>query len=162
VPAKKKLEVIEDGISFYENALLKAQAYYQREKSPVLSDDSGLVVEALPDQLGVQTARFGGEGLTDKERYELLLEKLRPEENRSAYFICVLCFYISPQEIFYFEGRAQGSIALEVSGEGGFGYDPVFLPAKHPAQKSFADDPEFKKAHSHRAEACRQAIKFFT
>ena len=84
------------------------------------------IVNVLPDELGVQSA-VGGDGLNDGERCDLLLEKLKEAEDRSAYFVCVLCFYLSPEEIF-FEGGCNGSILQQKQGEAGFGYDPVFLP----------------------------------
>ena len=160
-PAGEKLEVTEDGESFSENALKKAEAYYQKEKKPVLADDSGLVVEALPDELGIYSARFGGEGLTDRERAELLLKRMEGEESRTAYFVCVLCFYLNPEEIFFFEGRLNGQIAYEYIGEGGFGYDPVFLPEGVGERKTVAQVPEWKAQNSHRAQACKLATRFF-
>ncbi|MBH48413.1 MAG: non-canonical purine NTP pyrophosphatase [Halobacteriovorax sp.] len=160
--AEQKLDVVEDGESFQANALLKAQAYYQKFKVPVMADDSGLVVEALPGELGIHSARFGGEGLSDTDRVNLLLEKLKGVEERSAYFVCQLCCYFSPKEIYFFEGRLSGEIGHAPKGEHGFGYDPVFIPTKAGADVSFASDPEFKAKYSHRAVACQHAQSFFT
>ncbi len=158
--ADQKIEVDETGETFNENAFLKAQAYYEKYQRPVISDDSGLVVQALPGELGVKSARFGGEGLSDTRRTALLLEKLQDAKDRSAYFVCVLCFYLNPKEVFFFEGRCMGSIASKMTGDQGFGYDPVFIPE---GQKlSFAQDAEWKKANSHRAKAVSQAQKFFS
>ena len=158
--ASEKLSVDEAGTSYFENALLKATAYYEKFKIPVLADDSGLEVEGLPGELGIYSARFGGENLSDKARAHLLLEKLGA--NRNAYFTCVLCFYFSPSEIFYFEGRMKGSIAHAYKGEGGFGYDPVFIPEEHEGEKTLAELPEWKNKHSHRAIAASLAQKFFS
>lgn len=162
-PAGKKLEVVEDGQSFRENALKKAQAYFEQVQSPVMSDDSGLIVEALPNQLGLHTARFGGEGLTALQRNELLLEKLEglDDSKRRAYFVCVLCFYLSESEVFFFEGRVHGRIAPMVSGAEGFGYDPVFIPDGGEGDKTLAEVPVWKNENSHRAVACQHAQKFF-
>ena len=77
VASDKKLDVVEDGTSFNENAFKKAHAYYEEFKSPVMADDSGLCVEALPDELGLYTARYGGEGLSGKERSELLVKNMK-------------------------------------------------------------------------------------
>lgn len=161
--APEKLEVVEDGSTFNENALKKAEAYYNKFKKPVLSDDSGLVVQAIPDELGIYSARFGGEGLTDKDRALHLLEKMAEQtgEGRSAYFVCVLCFYFSPDEIFFFEGRVTGQIGAQYKGEHGFGYDPVFIPEKHDGEASMAELPEWKQLNSHRASACKKASSFF-
>ncbi len=159
--AEQKLEVIEDGKSFQANALLKAKAYFDKFKKPVVADDSGLVVSALPGELGIHSARFGGEGLSDRQRYELLLEKMQEEEDRSAYFVCQLCFFYGAEKFFFFEGRLQGSIGHRAVGDHGFGYDPVFIPQKLSGQESFAENPEFKAKYSHRAVACQQAQSFF-
>jgi XTP/dITP diphosphohydrolase len=158
--APEKLEVAETGQSYFENALIKAQAYYEKFKVPVLADDSGLNVEDLPDELGIFSARFGGEGLTDKERAILLLKKI--SSNRSAYFTCVLCFYLNPKEIFYFEGRMKGRIGSTYQGETGFGYDPVFIPDEHEGEQTVAELPEWKNKNSHRAVAVQLAQKFFS
>ena len=160
--ASEKLEVEETGSSFFENALIKAESYYNKFKIPVLADDSGLTVEALPDELGVQSARFGGEGLSDKERAHLLLKKLHRFENRSAYFTCVLCFYLNPREVFYFEGKMTGKIAYEYLGDTGFGYDPIFIPDEHIGDQTVAELPDWKNQNSHRAHATKLALKFFT
>lgn len=159
--APEKLDVDETGTTYYENAYLKAESYYNKFKMPVLADDSGLTVEELPDELGVQSARFGGNGLTDKERALLLLEKLT-SENRQAYFTCVLCFYLGPKEIFYFEGRMKGKIAHAYLGSGGFGYDPVFIPDDHPGEATVAELSDWKNKNSHRAVATTLALKFFS
>lgn len=157
--AAERLDVVEDGKSYQANALLKAEAYFKKFKTPVMSDDSGLTVVSLPDELGIHSARFGGEGLTDQQRYELLLEKLRPGLDRTAYFTCVLCFYIAPQEIFFFEGRLSGSIAEEPMGTEGFGYDPVFVAEGQ--SKSIATMPDWKAKNSHRSRAVEAAMRFF-
>lgn len=160
----EKLEVIEDGLTFRDNALKKALAYRENAGQPVMADDSGLMVEALPDQLGIHTARFGGDNLTALQRNELLLKTMEPItalERRAAYFICVLCFYLSESEIFFFEGRLHGHISKDISGDQGFGYDPIFSPAHGPEGLSLAAVPDWKNEHSHRAQACQHAQKFF-
>lgn len=162
--AEKKLDVPETGTTYLENAFQKAKAYFEKYQTPVLSDDSGLNVEALPEELGIHSARFGGEGLTDKNRANLLLEKMKniPKERRSAYFTCVLCFYLSEDEVFYFEGRVKGKIGHKYVGDTGFGYDPVFIPEAFEAEgKTMAEVSEWKNLNSHRASASKHAIKFF-
>ena len=158
--ANEKIEVDESGASFTENALIKAKAYYSKYNSPVMSDDSGLVVNALPDELGIRSARFGGDNLSDAQRTQLLLTKMNESEDRSAYFTCILCFYLNPDEVFFFEGHCSGSIVKEFRGEYGFGYDPVFLPDGQ--EKTFAQDTVWKKSHGHRSKAVAQAHKFFS
>lgn len=154
----EKLEVVEDGEDFHANALLKAKAYYEKFGCPALADDSGIVVEALPDELGVKSARFGGEDLPSDKKNELLLERLQGVENRKAYYVCVLCLYVSPQEQFFFEGRLHGNIAHAPEGSEGFGYDPLFVAEGQ--KQSIATMGEWKAKHSHRAKACKQMEKF--
>lgn len=159
--APQKLEVVEDGHSYFENALLKAKAYYDKFKTPVLADDSGLTVLALGDELGIHSARFGGEGLTDRQRAELLLEKMQGVTHREAYFTCVLCIYFNEAEVFYFEGRMQGHIAHAYHGQTGFGYDPIFIPQDMLNEGvTVVEVPEWKNKNSHRAQAVKVAEKF--
>ena len=82
------------------------------------------------------------------------------EEARAAYFVCYLCFYKSPEEIYFFEGRVHGKIGSEQKGSGGFGYDPIFLPDGQ-GGKSLAEVGEWKMKNSHRAKACKEAVIFF-
>ena len=160
--ATEKLEVEEDGETYTENAFLKADSYFEKFKVPVISDDSGLTVDALPGEMGIHSARFGGEGLTNNDRVELLLEKLKDVEDelRSAYFTCVLSVYLSPEQVFFFEGRLDGFIGREMCGTDGFGYDPVFKPRGREGA-TLAMIPEWKQINSHRALACHAAQKFF-
>lgn len=160
--ATKKLFVVEDGLSYFENAKLKAQAYYEEFKVPVLSDDSGLNVEALPEELGIHSARFGGEGLSDKERALLLLKKMEGISDRQAYFTCVLCIYLNEKEIFYFEGRMAGQVGYAYRGDGGFGYDPIFIPHDGGGELTVSELGEWKNKNSHRAGATVLAQKFFS
>ena len=159
--APDALSVHEDGKTFFENAQKKAQAYYKAFSRPILSDDSGLSVESLEGELGVDTANFGGRDLTDKQRADKLLERMDGETNRKAHMICVLCFYLHPNELFFFEGRMEGSIAHAYLGKEGFGYDPIFIPSKHSGEQTLGTLPEWKRQHSHRARACREASIFF-
>ena len=159
--ASKKLEVVEDGLSYFENAKLKAEAYYKEFKIPVLADDSGLSVQALPEELGIYSARFGGEGLSDLDRAQLLLLKMEGKADREAFFTCILCVYLNDKEIFYFEGRMAGTIAFGYRGASGFGYDPVFIPHDGEGELTISELPEWKTKNSHRAVASALAQKFF-
>jgi XTP/dITP diphosphohydrolase len=162
--APYSIEVDETGKTFTENAFLKAKSYYEAFKKPCLADDSGLTIERLPDILGVQSARFAPELKTYSEKNQYLLEMLEKLkiEDRSAYFTCVLCAYISPDEIFFFEGRLSGQIATEIKGSGGFGYDPIFIPERNEEDgKSLAELVEWKNFFSHRARAAQMASQFF-
>ena len=161
-PAPKSLEVDETGKTYTENAFLKAKAYFEAYKTPALADDSGLNIEALPDILGVQSARFAPELPDYKDKCQKVIELLAGKDNRQAYFVCVLCFYLSPEEVYFFEGRVHGTIAFELSGSQGFGYDPIFIPErKEDDGKSLAELPEWKNEFSHRAKASQVALQFF-
>jgi XTP/dITP diphosphohydrolase len=162
-PAPRTLEVDESGKTFIENALIKAKAYYDTYKVPALADDSGLVVESMPDILGVQSARFAPELTEYADKCRKLIELLNlAHKDRRAYFVCVLCFYLSADEIYFFEGRVHGMIGNELKGEKGFGYDPIFIPErKENDGKSLAELPEWKNEFSHRAKAAQAALEFF-
>ena len=159
-PAPQKQRVEETGTSFQQNALIKAEHYFRVLKTPTLADDSGLEVPALPDEMGIYSARFGGEGLDDRERALLLLEKLR-DKDRRARFVCFLCFYLSDNEVFFFEGRMDGEVSSQYGGAGGFGYDPVFVPTHGEGEKTLAEIPGWKRQYSHRAKAAGLAQSFF-
>lgn len=162
-PAEKKIEVVEDSDTFEGNALKKAKAYYDEFKVPTIADDSGLVIETRKDILGVQSARFAPEYDDYKDKNRVLLETIKDltGEDRKAYFVCHLCFYISPDEIYFFEGRVHGKIGYEQKGSDGFGYDPIFMPEGVEEGKSLAQLPEWKMTNSHRAKSCAAAVSFF-
>ena len=110
----------------------------------------------------MQSARFAPELLDYKDKNLKLIEMLKDDtiEQRIAYFVCYLCFYISESEVYYFEGRVHGHIGLERAGDKGFGYDPIFYPDGQEG-KSLAELHEWKMNNSHRAKACGAALKFF-
>jgi XTP/dITP diphosphohydrolase len=160
--APSAIEVDETGKTFTENAFLKAKAYFDTFKTPALADDSGLVVEALPELLGVHSARFAPELPSYTDKCKKLSDLLEGKDNRKAYFVCVLCFYLSPEEVYFFEGRVSGEIGHKIKGEHGFGYDPIFIPErKENDGKSLAELPEWKNEFSHRAKASQAALHFF-
>lgn len=130
IPAPTSLAVDETGKTFIENAFLKAKTYFEAYGKPGLADDSGLVINALPELLGVQSARFAPELPDYKDKCQKVIELLKDKNDRSAYFVCVLCFYLSPSEYYFFEGRVHGEISEKLSGEHGFGYDPIFIPER--------------------------------
>ncbi len=162
--ALKSIEIDESGETFTENSLLKAKAYFNTYKVPSMADDSGLVIEALPSILGVQSARFSPDLTEYSQKCTKLIEMLDSSNSkeRKAYFVCVLCFYLSPEEIYFFEGRVHGTIGTTLKGNQGFGYDPIFIPdRKENDGKSLAELPEWKNMFSHRAKAVQSALEFF-
>ncbi len=144
----------EAGSTYAENALVKAEAACRAGGLPALADDSGIEVDALPGELGVRSARFGGAGLDDGGRNRLLLERMEAvaEEARGARFVCVLAFFRPDGWFAFFEGELRGLLLRAPQGEGGFGYDPLlYLP---PLGRSVAElDVEAKNAISHRGKA---------
>lgn len=165
IKADKVLEVIEDGKTFSENALLKAKAYANFYKKAAISDDSGLVLNAFPQLLGVQSARFAEHlsNYTQKCQAVLDLYKNNPQLSREAHFHCTLCFYKSDNEIFFFEAKLYGMISNEIMlGEGGFGFDPIFIPNINEKQggQSLSQLPTWKEQNSHRSLALKKFIEF--
>ena len=146
------IEVEETGTTFAENAMLKAKAICAASGLPAIADDSGLCVDALNGAPGVYSARYGGEGLDDIGRYRLLLNSLRGANTRAAHFACAIaCAFPNGDELTA-EGRCEGAIAFAPMGEGGFGYDPVFLVPE--LRKTFAQmTAEEKSSISHRGRA---------
>lgn len=148
----------ENGNTFIENAIIKAEALYEIVKAPVLSDDSGLLVNALNGAPGLYTARYGeeelGRKLSSKEKYMFLLKNMEGVEDRSAVFTAALCLILSPTRKYIIQENAEGSIAEQPSGTTGFGYDPVFY--NNEAGMISAELPEGDKdLYSHRGKAAR-------
>ena len=150
------IEVEETGETFEENSYLKAKAIYDATKIPAIADDSGLMVDALGGEPGVYSARYGGDGLDDEGRVELLLENMKnvPKEERSARFVCAITF-IDGERIIKVRGECEGEIIYAPAGENGFGYDPVFYMNEY--KKTTAEmSAEEKNAVSHRGKALRE------
>lgn len=153
-PDGPTLKVEETGGTFAENARIKAEAYFQATGKPAVADDSGLCVDALDGRPGVYSARYQGADTPYPQKLEALLEELRdvPEEKRTARFVCAICCVLDKNTVLTCRGECEGRIAYAPSGEGGFGYDPVFLWEG----KSFASlTPAEKDASSHRGKALR-------
>ncbi len=148
-------DVEETGTTFAENAFLKANAAYKKTGMPSVADDSGLSVDALNGRPGVYSARYAGENATDKDRYTKLLGEMKdiPEDERTAHFTSAICCILSDGSKIEVEGRCDGRIAFEASGDGGFGYDPVFLYG----ERSYAQlTAEEKDKVSHRGKSLRK------
>jgi XTP/dITP diphosphohydrolase len=154
-------EVIEDGLTFEENAVKKAQFVAKATGLLAIADDSGLVVDSLGGAPGVYSARYAGEPSDDKRNIEKLLKELSgvPVSSRQAYFICVIALAFPDGKVRTFTGRVDGIITKEPRGEKGFGYDPVFQPEG--LDRTFAElSPEEKDAMSHRMKAISQLKEY--
>ncbi len=151
------IDVVEDGMTFEENAAKKAETIMKATNLPTIADDSGLCVDALDGRPGVYTARFAGENATDDENISKLLDELSvvPESERAASFVCVIAVAAPGEETKLFRGECHGMIAFEKRGENGFGYDPVFFIPEY--NKSMAEiSPSVKNSISHRSNALKK------
>ena len=151
----------ETGLTFVENAILKARNAAQHTGLPAIADDSGIEVDALNGAPGIYSARFAGEGATDQVNLEKLLADLDgiPEAQRSARFQCLMVFmrHANDPTPLICQGTWEGRILLAASGDNGFGYDPVFFVPTHNC--SSAELPaDVKNALSHRGQALRQLV----
>lgn len=151
-------EIPETGKTFTENALQKAQYIHNKFNCNCFADDSGLAVDALNGAPGVLSARYAGEPSNSQRNTEKLLKALENENNRKAQFITVIAVILDKQT-YFFEGIIHGTITNSPRGEGGFGYDPIFIPDGY--DKTFAELPsDVKNQISHRAIAMEKFKQF--
>ena len=151
------LDVEETGETFEENARLKARAFCAASGLPSLADDSGIEVDALGGRPGVRSARYGGDGLDDADRTQLLLDELAdvPEERRTCRYRVVLVLARPDGSEEVVDASCEGRAALAPVGENGFGYDPIFYVPRF--GRTMAQlDPAEKDAVSHRGQATRR------
>lgn len=148
-------EVIEDGMTFADNAVVKAAAYHESLGMPALADDSGLAVDALDGAPGVRSARYAGDDATDAKNNAKLLAALSevPSDARTARFVCVVAFMDEHGTPTLASGSCEGRIGVEARGSGGFGYDPLFLPDDAPGRTMAELSIEEKGRISHRGRA---------
>jgi XTP/dITP diphosphohydrolase len=151
-------EIIENGTTFSENALIKARQVANDTGINTLADDSGLEVEALNGAPGIFSARYAGANASDKDNVNKVLNAMQGKNNRKARFVAVIVLILNGIE-HTFLGTVEGRLTLKPEGINGFGYDPIFIPSGY--QKTFAELPAAVKAEiSHRASAARELIKF--
>ena len=155
-------DVVEDGVTFEQNAVLKAASAARSTGLPALADDSGLTVDVLGGAPGIFSARWSG-GCGDRANLELLLKQLADvrDEHRSAAFVCAAALVLPDGRSAAEVGRFPGAVAREARGTGGFGYDPIFVPTGQPngSARTLAEfDPGEKNDVSHRALAFRALV----
>jgi XTP/dITP diphosphohydrolase len=158
-------EVAETGTTFAANALLKARAVAAYTRLPAMADDSGICVDALNGMPGILSARWAGRHGDDTANLNLLLSQLSDvsADRRGAHFFCSVAVALPPSqdgtpgECRVVEGQVDGQLLLEPRGDGGFGYDPIFVPHGH-ALSTAQMDPREKDAISHRGKAFRAAV----
>ncbi|MBD9009012.1 MAG: XTP/dITP diphosphatase [Clostridiales bacterium] len=157
------ISVVEDGTTFEENAVKKAETIMRATGKPTIADDSGLCVDFLGGAPGVYTARYAGEHATDQENIEKLMTALNGVtfDKRGARFVCVIAFSRPGEETVTFRGECDGFISLKPMGNGGFGYDPVFYVERY--NKTMAElEPHIKNALSHRFSALKKFKEYLT
>ena len=145
----------EDGDTFDDNAYKKASVTAHILGLPALSDDSGLIIEALDGAPGVYSSRYAGENASDTQRCQKILNEMKGKTNRKAAFECVLSVAVPSGPALTYEGRCEGLITDKPQGHNGFGYDPIFYYP--PLKKTFAElSREEKNRVSHRGKCLRQ------
>ena len=150
-------EIPEPHFTFEENAMAKASAIHAYCGKNVFADDSGLCVNALDGAPGVISAHYSGTR-DDEQNLQKLLQELKDKEDRTAYYKAVICL-IWDEETYFFEGVCEGHITEEKRGEGGFGYDPIFMPKGY--EETFGELPlSIKNRISHRGKAVEKMVQF--
>ncbi len=147
-------DIVEDGESFAENAVIKAKAVAEKTNHIVLADDSGLEIDYLNKEPGIYSARYMGEDTSYDLKNANLLERLEgvPDEKRTARFVCAIAAAMPDGEVFTTVGIIEGRIGYEIKGENGFGYDPIFYLPEYGCTSAQLSEEE-KNAISHRGRA---------
>lgn len=152
------IDIEETGTTFEENALIKAQAIHDLLHIPVISDDSGLAVNAMDGAPGVYSARFMGHDTSYDVKNEAIMKAVETAQDRGAQFVCVMA-YVDDTHALTFRGEVEGEVAHEIVGKKGFGYDPIFYYP--PFQTTLANvSEEQKNSVSHRGCALHQLIAY--
>ena len=154
-----RIEVEETGTTFEENALLKARAIYRIAHCCVISDDSGLEVEALGGEPGLYSARYKGLE-TEHERRMAVLKGLEGSDNRKARFVTCICLIDETGGEHLFTGIWNGEIAFQEEGTNGFGYDPIFISEDGNGKTTASMPLSFKETYSHRAKAVKKLMAY--
>lgn len=152
-----KEEIPETGNTLEANALQKANYIFRRYKAPVFADDSGLEIEALNGEPGVDTAHYSGsrDAIANMNK---VLDGLKDSDNRRAKFRTVIAF-VTPEGEKLFQGEVKGSISMKMAGDSGFGYDPIFIPENE--NRTFAEMTNQEKAgQSHRVRALVKFVRY--
>ncbi len=151
------VDIVEDGTTFEENALIKAKAVAACYDDIVLADDSGLVIDALDGEPGIYSSRYAGEDTSYEIKNQMLLDRLAgvPQEKRTARFVCAVAAVVPGHDPIVVRGTFEGYIGDKPAGENGFGYDPIFYVEDRNCSSAQLT-PEKKNARSHRGNALRQ------
>jgi XTP/dITP diphosphohydrolase len=153
-------DVVENGITFEKNAVIKAKHTWQKSKIPSVADDSGIIVDVFGNAPGVFSARWNGKHNYGSDNATLLLEQLQdvPKGNRGARFVCAMAL-VNGESVQTVVGEVKGTLTFEMRGTHGFGYDPIFIPHEQPKEtiRTFAEfTSDEKNKISHRSRAINQ------
>lgn len=153
------IDIEENGTTFEENAIIKAKTMYEKLHIPVISDDSGLAVNAMNGEPGVYSARFMGYDTSYEEKNKAIIEIVKEADDKGAQFVCVIAYIDEAGNLATFQGVVEGYIADAMIGEKGFGYDPIFYYP--PYQTTLANvDEQAKNTISHRGVALAKLIAY--
>ena len=162
LPQSDVVEAEETGLTFVENAILKARNAARYTRHPIIADDSGIEVPALNGRPGIYSARYAGEGASDEDNLNKLIEAIRPfnETDRKARFVCVMVFLKHAEDPtpIISQGIWDGIVMTETAGENGFGYDPMFYVPTHNCMSAELS-PDIKNQISHRGQALQCLVK---
>jgi XTP/dITP diphosphohydrolase len=154
----RSIDVVEDGTTFEENALKKVQAMPEEPGVIYLGDDSGIEVVALDNGPGIFSARYAGEGATCEQMCQKMLSDMTGKFDRRARFVCAISLRFPGERYTTVQGKVEGTLVDSMTGENGFGYDPIFQPSGF--DRTFAQmSPEEKHELSHRGQALRLACE---
>lgn len=153
------IDIVEDGASFEENAEIKARAVFELTGLPAIADDSGLEVEYLNNAPGIRSARYCGENATDSDRCNKILSEMQGVEKsqRTARFVCSVCFIKDNSNKYSATGTIEGFIGNALMGNNGFGYDPIFIINDNVSMAMLSDNE--KNKISHRAKAVNNLLQ---
>lgn len=156
---KEKLDIIEDGKSFEENACIKAEALSHFLQRAVIADDSGLEVDAMNKEPGIHSARWLGHDTDYAIKNQEIINRLKNAEDRTCRFICAIALARPNHKTEVFTGMIEGVVAEEISGTNGFGYDPIFMVPSLNKRLSEISEEE-KNLISHRGQACKKLMEY--
>ena len=152
-------EVDENADTYAGNALIKAQSIQKLTTMPIIADDSGMEIEAMDNQPGLHSARFAEQHGGHANAIQAILQELKKKDNRKARFVCDIILLNEDEKPLLFEGIVDGHIADEPYGEGGFGYDPIFVADE--LNKTYAEmSQEEKNKVSHRGKALKKLLTY--
>lgn len=155
----KPEDVSENADNYFGNALIKAKAVQKLTTMPIIADDSGLEIEAMDNQPGLHSARYASMHGGHEKAIKVILENLKMKDNRKARFVCDIVLLNEEEKPLLFEGIAKGHIAEQPFGEGGFGYDPIFVSDE--LNKTYAEmNREEKNKVSHRGKALLKLLTY--